>query len=414
MKAIFNTLFRPFRASMSDFDAWWTGFAISIPGFAGSLLSFLYFGAGLWAAVSVALRLFPLKFPLRSRLFVFSCIGYALALLFSSVLNDGIKGVGPGLTAGAAFYFVPFLVSRYRHSDPLRSFEVMVQYAPLGALLCLLPAVYQDVVLRHPVEGGAGNPSVFGFVAAVLGALSLANGHSGDKWARLLSYVGFLAGMSAIVFSGTRTLYPLIIIAPAIFLWMSAHVSRLTHVKIAGALLASTLVGVFIFRRRFSTEFVGTMGELSQVGGEAFMSSAGIRIELWKAAFASFWDSPWFGHGQIHKMDGINTRLPDFISYTRYNHAHNVWIDGLVSGGIIGATLMGLLIFSPLTMLLRKKSSNISFNFKYNYIIIIMTIIYIINGMLNAIFTHDVMASLFLIPLILVSSLDEIVKSQNE
>jgi O-antigen ligase len=401
-----SRLLRPFRASMSDFDSWWTGYSISIPGIAGSLLSFLYFGAGIWAVISVGLRRFPLDISGPSKWFVYSCIGYALTVLASSVLNDGVQGILPGLAAGAAFYFVPFLISRYRASDPNRSFDVLCQYAPLGAFLCLIPAIYQKFLMSIPVEGGAGNASAFGFVAAVLGTISLAEGLSPIRMKRISAFTGYLSGMGALLLSQTRALYPAILIAPVVLVFLSAGLSARTRFRIVGFFMLAVIAAVAVLWRQLEKEFMRTVGEISQIGGEVFVSSLGIRIELWKAALPTIIESPWLGHGQIHKMDGTISRLPDIISYASFTHAHNIWVDSALSGGVILTIIMTLVLVTPLNLISFKSTASTSM--KRNYIVTTIFLISLLNGIVNTMFTHDIISSLYFIILILISSIVEI------
>lgn len=408
MESIFKRVLRAFRsgrASMSDFDAWWTGYSIAIPGIAGSLLSFLYFGAGIWAVVGVAFSRFPFDIPKKSKIFVFACVGYALVLLASSLLNDGVRGLIPGLVAGSALYFVPFLISRYRFSDPQRSFEILCEYAPVGALLCICAAVYQQFITAGAIEGAAGNGSVFGYISAVLGCISLSNGQSYKPIRRVISFVGFLAGMSALLMSQTRSLYPVIILAPLFFLVLSGNITQKKFWASATIFSAALTCVFFMFQSRFVTEFFGTVDELQKLGGDTSISSFGVRVEMWKAAYWSFWDAPWFGHGQLQKMNGIYVRLPEIISYVRFSHAHNVWVDSALSGGLFGLVLVTLIFVSPLALMKGVLESHKNFRLNYNILILVSTSV--LNSIFGTLFSHDILVSVFLIPLIVISSLTE-------
>ena len=396
---------RPIRklcASMSDLDAWWAGYAISVPGFAGSWLGFLYFGAGIWAVVSVLLRRFPICIPVRSRFFAGSCVGYALVLFFASVANDGLEGVTPGLAAGAAFYFVPFLYSRLVVSSPRRSIDTMLQYAPLGALMCLVIALYQLFLQSKSIEGGAGNPSVFGYVSAILGAISYNGIKSLKDIKGFISIVGFVAGMCALLFSGTRTLYPFVAFIPLMHYFLTSE--RSVTFRFGTALFPIALVVILLatFSGKILHDVSMSVEEIAQIGGEPSTGSLGIRLELWKAGIASIAEAPWLGHGQLHKMDGVNSRLPDIISYTRFSHAHNIFIDNSLSGGIFAVIFLLFVLFSPLFMIW-----HISFNdpeVRIKYCVFMIVLISISNGLLNVLFTHDIVSALFLFTIVVLGA----------
>lgn len=401
MKLTFRRTAALAKVSMADVDDWWTGYVVSIPGIVGSWVSFMYFGAGIWAVISVLFRRFPINIPKSARLFVIGCLGYAFTLLFSSVLNDGYAGILPGFAAGAAFYFVPFIISRYRFSNPQRVFSVLIAYAPLGAILSLVSALYQSFYLRSAVEGGAGNASVFGFIAAILGSISLANADSHVIEKRLWAIAGFLGGMAALFMSRTRSLYPIAAIAPAVFLYYSV-LSAQYRWRFIFVFAFIAITNIIIFFKRFQAELNYTMGEISQLGGDAFSTSLGVRIELWKAAYSEFYSAPWFGFGQIHKMDRIVKILPDLISYVRFTHVHNAWMDTLLSGGFIGFCFINIIFLSSFGII---NKYNIYKKYtKRIYTLVIITIITALNSMLNTIFTNDIMTTIYIVTIIIVYS----------
>jgi O-antigen ligase len=390
------------RVKMADVDEWWTGYTIALPGFAGSLLSVLYFGAGLWAVLSVLARRFPMSIPVSARPFTISCLGYGLVMLASSIANDGAGGVVPGLGAGAAFFFVPFLISRYRHSSPDRAIEMLCAFAPVGAVLGFLAAARQGLLPGLAIEGGAGNASVFGLVGAILGALSLANVVSPLKLARIMAFIGFAAGMAMVFYSQTRILYPVALLAPLI-LGLSARASgiKLRHSR-WGTLALIGAVGIALFWNRIGNDVADTRADFAVSADFNGATSLGIRLALWDAAIPSIAVRPILGHGIVHKMDGVYRGLPDELSYIRVTHSHNIWIDSALSAGVFGVGSILALFLSPLIMLTRRPASHPEF--LRNHVIIATVLICLLNGLMNTLFTHDIMTVMFLLPLIVAAS----------
>ena len=388
------------NVSMAEIDYWWTGYVVAIPGIAGSWLSFMFFGAGIWAVTCIAFRRFPIDIPSRAFWFVFSCLGYALAMLASSVINDGTAGIGPGLAAGAAFYFVPFIISRYRFSDPGQAVELMVGYAPLGAVLCLVSALYQAVVIGSMIEGGTGNASVFGFVAALLGALSLANGHSQSAYKRALAIVGFLAGMATLIMSNTRALFPVILLVPLTFVLLTSRMPVRNSRTLLLSFIAAAGIATILFGPRLASNIARIIDEFANVRDDAIVTSLEIRVELWKAAVVSIEDAFWLGFGQVHKMDEVFDKLPEMISYVRFSHVHNAWIDSLLSGGIIGFIFFNAIFLSIFRISYYLNKNDVDLRKKY--IIISVVFISILNSLFNTMFTHDILVCIFLIPILLI------------
>ncbi len=387
------------RPTMAEVDCWFIGLAFSAPCFAGSMISFLYYGAIIWGLASIAIRRYPVDIPPSARVFVNASLAYAFVMLFTSVANDRFSGIVPGLIAGAAFYGVPVFISRLRHSNPQAVFEFMCLYAPVGALLGLLAAVVQVVAGTGPAEGGAGNASVFGFSAAVLGGISLANVLSENRFRKYLAIAGFAAGMCALILSRTRALYPVMVFAPALLLLVSRGDAKM-RLQFVATLLSVTVFGPLFFWDRIANDFANVTFEFSQIGSDPVSSSMGMRVELWKASWSAFMDSAWFGYGQIHNMQSVIPHLSDLVSYIRFTHLHNVWVDSAVSGGILGVVAVSAVFLSPVLNVFGK---NLAKNdARLDYIIIFVSLVGILNSLFNTLFTHDIMSVVYLLPILVV------------
>jgi O-antigen ligase len=293
-------------------------------------------------------------------------------------------------------------VSRYVAAGPIKSFHYLCAYTPVGAVLCLVPALYQFSINPNGVEGGAGNASVFGFVSAVLGSMSLANVRSASRLEKKAGFVGFVAGMCALLLSSTRALYPIVALAPAVAIFLELDLSSKARRSAVLLLLGFLTIFILLFSAKLGADLLQTNAEVSGLGGGSMSTSLGIRIELWKAALQSVQDSPILGHGRLAKMEGVYSRLPDQISYIRFTHAHNSWIDSALAAGLSGPLALGAVLFSPLWMIrrnLRKPE-----NFRRNIVVFSVVLVALFNSFFNTTFTNDVMTVLFLIPLIIVSA----------
>ena len=363
-------------------------------------MSILYYLAGIWAFICIAMGRFPFKIPVEARLFVFSGLGYALWLLIASVAADGAGGIARGIAAGAAFLCVPALISRSQHSASGTAPDYMFRYASAGAFLALAAALFQTAMGYWPIEGGAGNASVFGFVSAVTGALSLANATSPDRTRQLLALSGFLFGMGALVLSRTRALYPIIVIAPLLFAVVAMRASSLVH---RGHVLVGASAAVIfggLFWRVFSREIDRTVSEFAQAGGDIVSNSLAMRIEIWKIAYGLITQAPMLGYGQISKMTHVLWQLPEKLSYIRLTHAHNIWIDSALAGGMPAVLFLTLLIFSPLYSVVTSRK-NIS-DLRCIYALLLMFALSLLNGFFNTLFTQDILATMYIFPIIVV------------
>ncbi|MGB8818205.1 MAG: O-antigen ligase family protein [Rhizobiaceae bacterium] len=389
------------RPGTAASDNWWAGYMIAVPGIAGSLVSVLYFVAGVWAFICIAMGRFAFKIPVEARLFVYSGLGYALTLFIASVAADGAGGIAKGLAAGAAFAFVPALISRSQHSASGTAPDFMFRYAPAGAFLALAAALFQTAMGYWPIEGGAGNASVFGYVCAVSGALSLSNATSPDRTQRLFALAGFLFGMGALVLSRTRALYPVMVMAPMLFAFVAMRATTIVHRShvIIGACAAVIFGG--LSWRVLTREIDRTFSEYAQLSGDLVSNSLAMRLEIWRIAFGSIARAPFLGYGQVNKMTQVLRQLPENVSYVRLTHAHNIWVDSALAGGIPAVIFLTLLVFSPLFSVIyfRKR---FDLDIRNVYSLLLIFVLSILNGMFNTIFTHDILTIMYIIPIIII------------
>jgi O-antigen ligase len=391
------------RPSFAAVDEWATGYLVTLPAFAGSLLSVGYFFAAIQAAFSLAFQRFPFSIPAPSRPFVLACWIYCAAMAFSSVVNhDDFKGCLETFTKTAAFLAAPLIIARYSFSDPLRSLKALLDYAPLGALLGLAVAAEQAVFGSGIATGGAGNASVFGAAMAWLGAISLFNCAEANWRKQLFALAGFVAGMTGIVLSQTRTLYPAALVLPLLFLILTkGRTSRQIFVFAAAATAAAALVA-FVLRGRILSGFAAAQTDIEMIEIGRLNSSLGLRYSLWRSAITAFLERPLFGHGAAGKMAAVQAHLSDELSYVAFTHVHNALLDTAVAAGIFGAAAFLFLLASPFFMVSAKRSG--APDQSCRYIVYSVTFISMLGGATGALFTHDLLTVMYLLPMTLVGA----------
>jgi O-antigen ligase len=391
------------RPSLAAVDEWATGYLVTLPAFAGSLLSVGYFFAAVQAAFSLAFHRFPFSIPAPSRPFVWACWIYCATMALSSVVNhEDLKGCLDTFTKIAAFLVAPLIIARYRFSDPKRSLKALLDYAPLGAALGLAVAAEQAVFGSGIATGGAGNASVFGAAMAWLGAISLANCAEANWRSQLFGLAGFVAGMAGIVLSQTRTLYPAALILPLLLLILTkAHTSRQILVFAAAATAAAALVA-FALRGRILLGFASAQSDIEMIEIGRLNSSLGLRYSLWKSAITAILEKPLFGHGAAGKMAAVQTHLSDELSYVAFTHVHNALLDTAVAAGVFGVVAFLFLLASPFFMVSAKRAD--APDQSCRYIVYSVTFISMLGGAMGALFTHDLLTVMYLLPMTIVGA----------
>jgi len=219
-----------------------------------------------------------------------------------------------------------------------------------GAVAALPFVAYQRIALEVPRPGGFLNPITFGDLALCLALVALAAAidyrHSSRK--AILPALGALAGLGAMIATGTRGGWIALALAAVLFLTYARLLkSRRVRLLVAGsfALFAATF-------------FIPATGMLERVGqgvydvqtwldgGSAF-SNVGIRLELWSGARYLIEEKPLFGRDPDSARAALRAlvdagKLQDVVLAP--DHLHNDALQALATGGVFGlAAWLGIL-----------------------------------------------------------------------
>lgn len=87
-------------------------------------------------------------------------------------------------------------------------------------------------------------------------------------------------------------------------------------------------------------------GLATLAGDPAADASTWIRLVIYKAGLAAWWDSPIFGYGVSQRFWAVVPYLPSDFGH-RFSHLHNTFITHAVAGGIIGLTALMAVLLTP-------------------------------------------------------------------
>lgn len=393
-------LYRRYRVSMANMDLWWSGYAATIPGMAGSWLSFVYFGAGIWALFSVALRRYPIDVPRRARPFVYACLAYFGAMLLSGLVNGNLAELPRGIATATSFLVVPLLISRLRFSVPEGSWRVFCTYAPLGVLAGAAVGIHQ-YLFSSEISGGAGNPNVYAVVMADLGVLSLAGVFLHRGRMQAVCIAAFMLAALMILASAARTIWPIIVLAPLLLFWFARrHLPRgRARAIIVGLVVVVGLVGV-LGSDRISGGISNAKRDLELASLDRFDTSLGMRFELWRAGVEAARQQPLLGYGPQNKMDAASAHFDEQLSYLPFTHLHNAALDTMVAAGLPGLLALVALFLTPFVFFSGRDENTADRRFA----LAAHVLIYALSGLTGALFTHDLLTVCFLVPIALMAA----------
>jgi len=186
------------------------------------------------------------------------------------------------------------------------------------------------------------------------------------------------------------------------YLFKSSKFEQTWRPLILGSIVTTLLIISFIIMQNFghtnTKNMVNGLKELTFSG--SYDGSVNIRLTLYQAGFEAFFIKPIFGFGIGNLLESVTPFLPKSGSF-QYSHLHNMILNHLIAGGLVGLSFLFMLATSPLIILWRKRTI-ISINDIYFSLLIVITIFGA--GMSNVLFFHDLLAGFFSI-LILIAAI---------
>lgn len=378
---------------MASVNAWYAGYTATTPGIAGSLLTFLYYGAGLWTLFNAAYRRYTLRLPRRAAPFAIAAAAYFVIMLATGLAAESPGDLLKPMLPLCALLFAPLIIAGYRRADPQRAWAMFVRYAPLGAV-----AGFVASVVSGSPAGGAGNPNVFAVAMTILAIFSLAGVDSGSMRGRLFGAAGFLCATAGVILADARTMYPVVIALPFGFVIAAGLVSRRSLAATA-AVIALLLV---IFHERILGEYARTLWQFDMLQSGVDNNSVGMRLRLWEAAWQAILDSPILGHGLQNKMPVVVGLMEERLSWLGFTHVHNAYLDAMVAGGVGAGLALLVLLLSPLAMVFGRPGESRGRRF----VVVALVVTFLLQCMTGNLLTHDLLAVLAVYPFALAAACD--------
>ncbi|MDC0108552.1 O-antigen ligase family protein [Paracoccaceae bacterium] len=254
------------------------------------------------------------------------------------------------------------------------------------------------------LEMGTGNALPFATIFITFSFLTCLGYGKKSSSEKIVSFSALILGVLVVGFwNGSRG--PLLLVAPLTFLmvwylYKNGKAAKTWRPLILGSTVMALLILCFIilqiFGHNMSTNMVNGLKELSDSGGHD--KSVNIRLVLYRAGFEAFFVSPIFGFGIGNLLEPAMQFLPK--KGFEYSHLHNMILNHVIAGGLVGLLFLFLLATSPLLILWQKRDV-ISIDDIYLSFLIVITIFGA--GMSNVLFFHDLLAGFFSVLILIVA-----------
>lgn len=287
-------------------------------------------------------------------------------------------------------FLLPFFVVARLAVVPGESLLRTTWIASAAWGLATLPFVlYQGIVLDMRAEAGTGNAIPFAAMGAIFSSFALLGITDPDKRYRWLAAAGFCAGFLCVLFSQTKSIMPVPIMALALF-WVFFLRGQMKIWHLCALGLAVLVFGAFGFYVSGSWQrFADVWAVFIDGDGSAQLGSSYTeRLTMWSHGLAGVLEAPLSGHGFQNRRHFIG-----LLGYN-YNHWHNGFITAAFDNGIPGLVLTILFLASPLVIALRSPHDAL---FRPRlFMAITLVFVYVWGGMVNQIFGHGIYNALFL------------------
>lgn len=320
--------------------------------------------------ILTALILWPYKKQLapalhrEEKIFIGILLGYFLVALASITANGwdeaGQYAIGTELRF---LLIIPFYLV-------IRRIPELWRYLWIG---CLLGIILTSVLALQGylvVQGrpfGIYGPLFLGPVLLLMIALQLPWHRANAKyhWGNLISLLIALAGLYVVILSGARSAYITLTIGILVaFIYYFRARNSVISVTAAVLLLIVAYQNVNVAQNRVDDAVTDTRNYISYLlehpnePNKYGDSSAGQRLEMWRAAVMAAGESPVFGIGRYN----FNKKLRQYAEEGRINpisghhgHPHNVFFEALADKGILGLIAVLMLYLYPLVFFIRTR-----------------------------------------------------------
>ncbi|MHB2266538.1 O-antigen ligase family protein [Aliihoeflea sp. PC F10.4] len=264
----------------------------------------------------------------------------------------------------------------------------------IGIVLAVVVTIVIGII-GNARFGMGGNPAPWSLIVSICAVAAMMPMKSAPSWAPNSSLY-LLAGILAVAASETRAvLAPLLLIVlveAARWLSNKSWTVRATA-AVAGfaALVALSFIDPFysVLQGRIVPAIQFALGNAPEWGGG---DSDTIRLYMWLGALKAFLQSPLIGLG-VERMDAVVLLAPAMNeAIAQYQHVHNIFLDELISQGLIGfALLFGALWTAVVHLYRRNADTSVRLNIAY------VTVTVLSYGMVHNPMLHETtIAAIFL------------------
>ncbi|TIQ30788.1 MAG: O-antigen ligase family protein [Mesorhizobium sp.] len=370
----------------------------------GSVVSFVFNGGALWSVFLIATgrRRFNIDRPMLAM--TIAICAYCAAVVLASIVNGALGADLKYFLPLITFLFFPISYSTWSITEKITLARIAVLASAAACCGALAIAIVQYHWIGTRAEGGAGNAIVFATVTCLAVMMCLAGALSGivKGWKPLAGAA--LAGVVAILLSGSRIIWiALPIAASAVVLinrrrFAGANLMRLALIAGAACLLVAA-IGFPVIMDRADVLF-SDWDALAAKGDHS--TAIGLRVAMWEIGVGAFREMPIFGHGISGSRVLMKQGFHDQFGMTAgYNHYHDGFLTAAVQAGLLGALSLAAIFVVAARNAAKTLRLSADPAERFGATMIIVTVItYLIGGLTGILVGQDLLDSTLMVFLV--------------
>ena len=351
--------------------------------------------------VILILTIFGIYFSIRERklpffhdqlkMYSYLVLAFFFSIVMSIILsNNPIQGIDR-IGSNIHFLVAPFVAyGIYKSNVDLKHIVLAVK------LSVIVGTVYAIFFGAGRVEVGSDAPTIFGFITAFFGFLTIIDIWTQSNKEKLFSMFIFFLAMYSVLLSETRIAFVITIALffSVMFIWSIR--GYLTKKRLLLIVTVLTVITAFCMNNKsFNDRIDIAFNEFKtfSVDTDAH-GSVNLRLSMWSGGFEAFKQQPIIGYGYQNTgleasqhISGSNSKV--FAKGQKM--LHNDYINSLVGFGILGLLALLALLFFPLTLFFKRLKADKDYT--RNAIGMLFIIALSVFAITDSIYSHNVMRS---------------------
>jgi len=204
--------------------------------------------------------------------------------------------------------------------------------------------------------------SIFAPMTALMMFLSIINYDNDNLINKILGLMAFICGLLIIVDSSVRLSWVVFLVLSIFILFIAFKKTAVTKASFTISLVLLGVVISFISTNNMiNSRVTQAYNEISSWStGKNLESSIGIRLEMYQSGFEAFKEKPFFGHGYLNGTKEASKYADQRVASHIYQYVqlHSEYISTMVEKGLFGLLAMGILLISPILIIVKNYSKN--------------------------------------------------------